>query len=115
MSDAITYLRLEPESTLPEITNEPTRTVVIVAAKVSPEWQASVSDWLVRSGCLYMMAWGIACSSWDDSVDWANIDEYDGAPIPGDAFVMTTWHADEPLEEAFLVFKELRDPSGHRS
>jgi hypothetical protein len=107
VSDEITYLRLEPESTLPEITIEPTRMVVIVVAEVSPEWQSLVSDWIVRSGCLYMMAWGFDCSSWDDSVDWANIDKYGDAPIPEDAFVVTTWHSDEPLEEVFWYSKNL--------
>ncbi|MYN29642.1 DUF7684 family protein [Duganella levis] len=107
MSDAIIYLHLEPESSLPEIANEPTRMVVIVEAEVSPEWQSLVSDWIVRSGCLYMMAWGIECSSWDDSVDWANIDKYGEEPIPDDGFVMTTWHSDEPLEEVFWFSKNV--------
>lgn len=103
----MTYLHLEPESTLPEITNEPTRMVVIVAAEVSPEWHVLDSDRIVRSGCLYMMAWGVDCSSWDDSVDWANIDRYDDGPIPEDGFVVTTWHSDEPLEEVFWYSKKV--------
>jgi hypothetical protein len=105
VSDAIIYLQLEPESTLPNMTNEPTRMVVIIEAKVSPVWQGMVSDWIVRSGCLYMMAWGIECSSWDDSVDWANIDKYGEGPIPDDGFVATTWHSDEPLAEVFWFSK----------
>lgn len=63
-------------------------------------WQALVSEWLVRSGCLYMMAWGHDCSSWDDSVDYANITAFDFGIIPDDASVMTTWHAHEPVKEA---------------
>jgi len=105
VSDALVYLQLEPESTLPEIANQPTRMVVIVEANVSPGWQGLVSDWIVRSGCLYMMAWGIECSSWDDSVDWANIDKYGEAPIPDDGFVATTWHSDESLVEVFWFSK----------
>lgn len=81
--------------------------VVIVEAKVSAEWQSLVSDWVVRCGCLYMMAWGIECSSWDDSVDWANIDKYGEEPIPDDGFVMTTWYSDEPLEEVFWFSKNV--------
>ncbi|HEX9145535.1 MAG TPA: hypothetical protein VGA09_14775, partial [Candidatus Binatia bacterium] len=88
MTNEITYIHLDPESTLPEITKEPTRVVVIVEAKVSPEWQSLVSDWIVRIGGLYMMAWGRDCSTWDDSVDWANIDKYGDVPIPEDAFVV---------------------------
>ncbi len=52
-----------------------------------------------------MMAWGSSCSSWDDSVDMANIEQFEFADIPEDKFVMTTWHADEPLSEAFWFSK----------
>jgi hypothetical protein len=33
----------------------------------SPEWQAQVSDWLLRSGCRCMMAWGRNCGDWNTS------------------------------------------------
>jgi hypothetical protein len=107
VSSTSVYLHLEPGSTLPDITNEPTRVVVIVEAEVSPEWQRLVSDWIVRSGGLYMMAWGIESSSWDDSVDWANMDKYGEEPIPEVGFVVTTWHDDEPLEEVFWFSKNV--------
>jgi hypothetical protein len=48
-----------------------------------------------------MMAWGLDCGSWDDSVDWANLSRFDYGDIPEEAFVMTTWHDDEPLSETF--------------
>jgi hypothetical protein len=101
-----TYIHLKPESALPEIDLvAPFRMVVISEAAVSPAWQNIVSDWIVRSGCLYMIAWGVNCSSWDDSVDWANINEFKFEQIPEDRFVMTTWHANEPLKEAFWFSK----------
>lgn len=50
-----------------------------------------------------MMAWGRNCSSWDDSVDIANIEQF--ADISESKFVMTTWHADESLSEAFWFSK----------
>jgi hypothetical protein len=101
-----TYIHLKPEFALPEINLvAPFRMVVIVEAVVTSAWQNAVSDWIVRSGCLYMMAWGLNCSTWDDSVDWANIDEFQFKEIPEDRFVMTTWHANVPLEEAFLYSK----------
>lgn len=109
MSHTISYVHIEPESRLPDITDVPSRVIVIVEQKVSPEWQAHLSDWIVRSGCLYMMAWGIDCSSWNDSVDWANIDKYGETPIPENGFVVTTWHSDEPLEEVFWYSKHLAD------
>ena len=48
-----------------------------------------------------MMAWGVECSSWDDSVDWANHTVTGLDNIPDDQFVMTTWHTAEPLAETF--------------
>ncbi len=79
---------------------------MVIEEEVSPEWQAMVSTWLVASGCLYMMAWGIGCSSWDDSVDMANLEAFNFGEIPESRFVMTTWHDDEPLSEVFWFAKE---------
>jgi hypothetical protein len=47
-----------------------------------------------------MLAWGPNCSSWDDSVDWAdrearNFEDDDAR------FVMTTWHECDTLEDVF--------------
>jgi hypothetical protein len=69
MSEAVTYIHLLPNSEPPEIASAPTRMVVVIATDVSQAWQAEISKWIVRSGVLYMMAWGHNCSSWDDSVD----------------------------------------------
>lgn len=105
MPDDTTYIQILPESPLPVIRSEPFRAVVVATVAVSPEWQALVSSWLVQAGCLYMMAWGAACSSWDDSVDMANLDRYDFEEIPDAWSVVTTWHDDEPLEEVFWFSK----------
>ena len=101
MSDPVTYLRIAEESPLPDIRPySPFRAVVVLDAAYTDDWQNKVSCWLVDSGCLYMMAWGDGCSSWDDSVDWAQIDKYpDGAPEA--EFVMTTWHENETLIGVF--------------
>ncbi len=48
-----------------------------------------------------MMAWGIESSSWDDSVDVANLTVTGSDDVPNDQVVMTTWHDDEPLAETF--------------
>jgi hypothetical protein len=87
------YLHLAPEAALPDISAlTPFRAVIIVEAAASSTWQAVVSEWLVRSGCLYAMAWGPGCSSWDDSVDMANIEQFEFKEVPKNKFVMTTWH-----------------------
>jgi hypothetical protein len=98
----LSYIHL-PHGQNPPATGgtRPFRAVVVLEQGTSPEWRAQVSDWLVQSGCLYMMAWGPDSSAWDDSVDRANIAAFDGEEIPDDQFVMTTWHDDEPLSETF--------------
>lgn len=52
-----------------------------------------------------MMAWGHKCSSWDDSVDIANLQNFNYGEIPDSKFVMTTWHENEPLQKVFWYAK----------
>jgi hypothetical protein len=105
MPSPATYIHLAPGEAPPEIEARPSRFVVVIEAEVSYQWQKLVSDWMVESGCLYMIAWGRECSTWDDSVDWANIDKYGDGPIPDDKFVMTTWHKDTSLSYVFWFSK----------
>ena len=106
MTKSVEYVQVEPGTTPPTIgASQPFRAVVIIESAVSPEWQSSISDWLVQSGCLYMMAWGENCSSWDDSVDRANIEQFKPAEIPASEFVVTTWHERESMEEVFWFSK----------
>jgi len=103
---AVKYVQLVPGAELPDISDlKPFRCVVIVEEEPSSEWQAQVSEWLVEAGCLYMMAWGKGCSSWDDSVDYANMKRSGYNDIPEEQFIMTTWHEDEPLKEVFVFSK----------
>jgi hypothetical protein len=102
MNTVAHYLQLDPNGALPDVSAlAPFKAVVVLNATYSTDWQDQVSEWLVRSGCLYMMAWGPNCTTWDDSVDWANMHEHPNYEIPDDKFVMTTWHDDESLEEVF--------------
>ena len=106
MADRPSYFHVEPEGALPEVAHlAPFRVVVVVDAIVTAAWRAQVSAWLVRSGCLYMMAWGRAASLWDDTVDMANLEQFEFGDIPDDRFVFTTWHADESLSEAMSFCK----------
>lgn len=105
MSQTI-YLQVGPEAGLAEISElAPFRAVILVDTQVSSEWQSTVSEWLVRSGCRYAMAWGVSSSAWDDAVDMANIEQFEFNEIPEDRFVMTTWHEDETLDEVFWYCK----------
>ena len=106
MSRNVVYHRIEPGESPPDnVIQPPFRAVVIAEAQGSAEWRELISDWLAQSGCLYMMAWGMGCSSWDDSVDIANIKAFLPREIPEDSFIMTTWHDRETLQETFLFAK----------
>lgn len=100
--EAPKYLQLRPDEPPPPLDEAaPFKAVVVIDADVISEWQMQISDWLVRAGCRYMMAWGKDCGTWDSSVDEANLAIFDYGDIPEDHFVMTTWH-DGSLEKAFL-------------
>ncbi len=99
---SVTYVHLMPGQNPPELGQvRPFRAVVVLEQATSPDWLGRVSEWLVASGCLYMMAWGEGCEAFHDRVDQARDAPFDGADIPDDQLVMTTWHDDEPLSETF--------------
>jgi hypothetical protein len=100
--DTLGYCHLLPGEQPPSLGEVlPFKAVVVIEDAVSEEWQSLVSDWLVRSRCLYMMAWGRNCCSWDDSVDCASLAAFDFGDIPEEAAVMTTWHENDSLAETF--------------
>ncbi|WP_229413590.1 DUF7684 family protein [Massilia violaceinigra] len=102
MFHPVTYIHLAPGDTpTGRVKPAPYKMVVVADAAVSPEWQSQVSDWIVKSGCRYMIAWGVDCSSWDDAVDMANIEAFDFGDIPDQHFIPTSWHADDPIEDVF--------------
>lgn len=108
----VTYIHLPPGSSPPPVTwPAPFKAVVVIEADVTDDWRDLVSAWLVKAGCLYMMAWGRDCILWDDSVDWASI-EASGGEVADEALVMTTWHDDEPLAETFWFAAHCAD-QGH--
>ena len=95
------YVRVPPTERLPDVrTLAPFKAVIVIGAPYPYEWQEEVSTWLVENGCRYMMAWGPDCSSWDDSVDRADI-KARNYEDDDQKFVMTTWHDDESLESVF--------------
>jgi hypothetical protein len=69
--------------------------IVISDATVSEEEQREISREIVKTGCRYALAYGHACSSWDDSIDLADIEAGENPH----RFIMTTWHDDEPIED----------------
>jgi hypothetical protein len=96
------YRHVDPDGALRTLAAlAPFRAVVVAEVPMTPAQQNRISDWLVAEGCLYAMAWGVAASSWDDAIDWANIAKFSGTAVPESGFVMTTWHDDETLSEVF--------------
>jgi hypothetical protein len=118
--ETVSYVHLKPNAEIPALVDGGRfKAVVIIDADVHPDWQYEVSKWLVLSGCRYMMAWGRECGAWDDSVDWAALEVfnyYEGKEIGKDPdFVMTSWHEDEPLEEALaFCHHSASDPFLHQ-
>ncbi|WP_456239030.1 DUF7684 family protein [Ruegeria lacuscaerulensis] len=79
--------------------------LLLIERPVGEEFRHELSRLLVSSGCLFTMAWGLDCSLWDDSVDYANIEKFDYRGIPDDQVVMTTWHEEDTLEEVLRFAK----------
>lgn len=57
-----------------------------------------------------MLAWGIDCSSWDDTVDEANLAKWNFNEIPDENFIMTTWHENDSIQEVFWFAKNCAPP-----
>ncbi|MFC4668337.1 hypothetical protein ACFO5X_07210 [Seohaeicola nanhaiensis] len=60
---------------------------------------------LVDTGCAYAMAGGLDCSLWEESIDWANIEQFKDCRIPDDRFVITTSHDIETIQEMLTFAK----------
>lgn len=99
--DTPTYLHLKPGAAPPCLEGAAFKAVLISEVEASSEWMGQISDWLVRSGCRYLMAWGVQCGDWHDDVDVTNLMRFDFGDVPDDDHIMTTWHEDEPLKEVF--------------
>ena len=95
------YLHLQPELTPQPLEAAPFRAVIVSDEAVSEGWLHQVAEWIVASGCLYVIAWGVDCEKWHDSVDWAILEVFEFGEIPDERFVMTTWHDEEPASEAY--------------
>lgn len=98
----VDYLHLPEGRKPPEREGRaPFRAIIVADQSVGADWRALVTGWLVRSGCLYALAWGTDCEAWHDDIDEALLAAFDFNDIPEDRDVMTTWHNDEPLSEVF--------------
>lgn len=65
-----------------------------------------LEDWMrpvVEGGLAYFCSWGARCEAVHDAVDSCDIAFLKG-DIRQDNVIMTTWHHDESLDEAFWFF-----------
>tara|TARA_R110002072_G_scaffold302737_1_gene488160 strand:+ start:88 stop:600 length:513 start_codon:yes stop_codon:yes gene_type:complete len=73
------------------------------AATESVEQISRVAEHLLESGCVYVCAWGTGCERVHDIFDETIVG--DGTQESPDAFhVFTSWHDDEPLDDAIWFF-----------
>ncbi len=71
--------------------------------QITPEEQERLSDEIVAAGCRYAVCAGHLCSSWDDSIDMADL-RRNNMETNEKTFVMTSWHEDEPVEDIVFHF-----------
>ena len=96
------YFRLTETSRLPNLGRlRPFKTVVIAEESLSRARCSRVSDWLVASGCLYLMAWGEDCAKWYECIQLANRRAHATELIPDQSLIITTVHANEALQDVF--------------
>jgi hypothetical protein len=62
----------------------------------------------INAGCAYLCAWGPECEFVHDVFDEAYLGD-DGAPVR--PTLMTSWHADQPLEEAIEFLSRVAIPN----
>lgn len=74
--------------------------LLIVAdySQLSSDEIKRVARTLIDKGLVYILTWGLDCEKAHDAFDWANIDLQNDTGT--DFLIMSTWHSDEPLEEA---------------
>jgi hypothetical protein len=78
------------------------------ATNIPTETISRVAEHLLASRLVYLCAWGADCERVHDIFDEVHVGD---ASIESTFTLMTTWHADEPLEEAAWFFLNCAFPS----
>ena len=94
------YIFLQPEGDPPAFSTRPYRLILVSESETEEDWRAKICAHLVATRCLYFVSWGEQCETWHDDMDWALLDAHGYEDIPDDDFIMTTWHADDPMKSA---------------
>lgn len=96
------YVYISPQGRIPKRQVEPYLCLLVADKKVSGEKIVEIADWLLKTSCLYLMAWGEQSTSWNDAVDMANLKAFNFAYIQDEKFIITTWHDNETLYDVFF-------------
>ena len=77
------------------------------ASGISDDGVLALARSLIADGCAYACCWGTDCERVHDLFDKAMVEL-----LPDGPHVMTTWHDDEPLDDAlwFAMFNSYPDP-----
>ncbi|HSI14499.1 MAG TPA: hypothetical protein VK961_20785 [Chthoniobacter sp.] len=86
--------------------------IVADAHEVSTETIARIAERFLASGLIYVCVWGPDCERVHDIFDEVYVG--DDTTTPSSDMMMSTWHDDEPLEEAIWFFLECAFPLDHK-
>jgi hypothetical protein len=91
--------------------------VIISESVVEEGLRDSLSEIFARSGCRAMSASGPDASQWDDSVDWAVLEQADFNGVNYDNTIMTSFSNSSPINEFIknAVFLFTDPDINHRS
>lgn len=100
------YVQLTAESTLPDVSYlQPFKAVLISEQQPNQDRCRAISEWLVSSGCLYVLAWGKGSIDLYESVQAANQAAHIGEQIPDKHLIIATCHEDEQLADVLWFAK----------
>lgn len=79
---------------------EHTLLICVADETVTDAERARLSAEIVAAKCRYAVCWGLGCSAWDTTIDWAYLETDKDFNPPDNTFIMTSWHDDERIEDA---------------
>lgn len=106
LNQSIKYFHLSPDADLPTLEGlRQFKTILVADVEVQETTMWDVSRWLIESGCLYALTWGIDCEAWHEALDDAYLEAINYEDVPAAQALISTWHEDEDLEEVFWFAK----------
>ena len=102
------YYQVNENSTLPDLAHlAPFKAVLALEINCSDKLQNEIADWLVTSGCRYIMICGEGHEAWKDAIRKANLAQFDIDDMQSKDFVMVTPHVGEKLRNVFWHAKKV--------